>query len=75
MEKYLPVMSEEYKRKHYAQGVFHAIKKKTAKISFGIYIFSGLCSQEVHMESIGHSEEQKAIVWMDKRILLVLAML
>ena len=42
MEKYLPVMSEEYKRKHYAQGVFHAIKKKTAKISFGIYIFFGI---------------------------------
>lgn len=42
MEKYLPVMSEDYKSKHYAQGVFHSIKKKTAKISFGIYIFFGI---------------------------------
>ncbi|MFG6367748.1 MAG: hypothetical protein K1W16_04880 [Lachnospiraceae bacterium] len=42
MEKYLPVMSEDYKRKHYAEGVFVSIKKKTAKISFGIYIFFGI---------------------------------
>ena len=42
MEKYLPVMSGDYKKKHYADGVFASIKKKTAKISFGIYIFFGI---------------------------------
>lgn len=42
MEEYLPLMTEDYKRKHYAQGVFAAIRKKTAKISFGIYIFFGI---------------------------------
>ncbi|MDE7203737.1 MAG: hypothetical protein K2O91_18010 [Lachnospiraceae bacterium] len=42
MEKYLPVMSGDYKKKHYAKGVFHSIRKKTAKISFGIYIFFGI---------------------------------
>lgn len=43
MERYLPVMSEDYKRKHYAEGVFRSIRKKTAKISFGIYIFFCFC--------------------------------
>ena len=43
MERYLPVMNEDYKRKHYAEGVFRSIRKKTAKISFGIYIFFGDC--------------------------------
>lgn len=42
MEKYLPVMSGDYKKKHYAEGVFASIRKKTAKISFGIYIFFGI---------------------------------
>ena len=42
MEKYLPVMSGDYKKKHYAKGVFDSIRKKTAKISFGIYIFFGI---------------------------------
>lgn len=42
MEKYLPVMSGDYKKKHYAEGVFASIQKKTAKISFGIYIFFGI---------------------------------
>ncbi|MDE5698263.1 MAG: hypothetical protein K2I96_12780 [Lachnospiraceae bacterium] len=42
MEKYLPVMSADYKSKHYAKGVFAAIRKKTAKISVGIYIFFGI---------------------------------
>ena len=42
MEKYLPVMTGDYKRKHYAEGVFASIRKKTAKISFGIYIFFGI---------------------------------
>lgn len=42
MERYLPVMNEDYKRKHYAEGVFRSIRKKTAKISFGIYIFFGI---------------------------------
>lgn len=41
MEQYLPIMSGEYKKKHYAKGVFNAIRKKTAKISIGIYIFFG----------------------------------
>ncbi len=35
-------MNEDYKRKHYAKGVFTSIRKKTAKISFGIYIFFGI---------------------------------
>lgn len=42
MEKYLPVMSEDYKKNHYAEGVFASIRKKTARISFGIYIFFGI---------------------------------
>lgn len=42
MEQYLPVMSVDYKEKHYAGGVFNAIRKKTAKISVGIYIFFGI---------------------------------
>ena len=42
MEKYLPVMSGDYKRKHYAEGVFASIRKKTAKVSFGVYIFFGI---------------------------------
>ncbi len=42
MEKYIPVMSGDYKKKHYAKGVFHSIREKTAKISFGIYIFFGI---------------------------------
>ena len=42
MEKYIPVMSGDYKKKHYAKGVFHSIRKKTAKISVGIYIFFGI---------------------------------
>jgi len=42
MENYLPVMSDDYKKKHYTKGVFHAIRKKTAKISFGIYLFFGI---------------------------------
>ncbi|MCI9072473.1 MAG: hypothetical protein HFH80_06615 [Lachnospiraceae bacterium] len=42
MEKYLQVMSDDYKRKHYAEGVFTSIRKKTAKISFGVYIFFGI---------------------------------
>lgn len=42
MEKYLPVMDEAYKRSHYADGVFASIRKKTAKISFGIYLFFGI---------------------------------
>lgn len=42
METYLPVMTEAYKKKHYGEGVFTAIRKKTAKISFGIYIFFGI---------------------------------
>lgn len=41
MEQYLPVMSEEYKRKHYGEGIFNRIHKNTAKISWGIYIFFG----------------------------------
>ena len=55
MERYLPVMNEDYKRKHYAEGVFRSIRKKTAKISFGIYIFSGLCFWGAHMVSTGHA--------------------
>lgn len=42
MEKYIPVMSGDYRKKHYAKGVFHSIREKTAKISFGIYIFFGI---------------------------------
>ncbi len=42
MENYLPLMTEDYKRKHYAREVFASIRKKTAKISFGIYIFFGI---------------------------------
>lgn len=42
MEQYLPVMSEDYKKNHYAEGVFASIRKKTARISFGIYIFFGI---------------------------------
>lgn len=42
MEKYLPMMTDDYRRKHYAEGVFASIRKKTAKISFGIYIFFGI---------------------------------
>lgn len=42
MEKYLPVMTGDYKKKHYAEGVFAAIRKKTAKVSFGVYIFFGI---------------------------------
>lgn len=38
----MPVMSGDYKKKHYAGGVFDAIRKKTAKISIGIYIFFGV---------------------------------
>lgn len=41
MEKYLPVMSEEYKRKHYREGVFNRIHKNTAKISWMVYLFFG----------------------------------
>ena len=42
MEKYLPVMSEKYKRKHYGEGVFARIHKNTAKISWMIYVFFGV---------------------------------
>lgn len=42
METCIPVMSEDYRKKHYPEGVFNAIRKKTAKISFGIYIFFGI---------------------------------
>lgn len=42
MEKYLSVMTDDYRRKHYAEGVFASIRKKTAKISFGVYIFFGI---------------------------------
>lgn len=42
MEKYLPVMSEAYRRKHYGEGVFARIHKNTAKISWMVYIFFGV---------------------------------
>lgn len=41
MEQYLPVMSEEYKRKHYGDGVFARMHKITAKVSVLVYIFMG----------------------------------
>jgi len=42
MDQYLPVMTEQYRRKYYSEGIFHAIHKNTAKISWMVYIFFGV---------------------------------
>ncbi len=58
MEKYLPVMSGDYKKKHYADGVFASIRKKTAKISF-----SGSCFWAAHTAHTGRTEGSSSTVW------------
>lgn len=39
MEKYLPIMTEDYKKKHYGEGIFQRIHKNTAKVSVMVYVF------------------------------------
>ena len=41
IERYLPKMTGEYKRKHYGQGVFARMHKNTAKVSVLVYLFFG----------------------------------
>ena len=41
MESYFPVMTEQYRKKHYNKGVFARMHQNTAKISFLTYIFMG----------------------------------
>ena len=36
------IMTEQYRRKHYNEGIFHTIHKNTAKISYMVYIFFGV---------------------------------
>lgn len=42
MEQYFPIMTDQYRRKHYKKGVFNRIHKNTAKVSFLTYIFMGV---------------------------------
>ncbi len=42
MEQYLPVMTEQYRRNMYGEGIFARVHKNTAKISWMIYIFFGV---------------------------------
>lgn len=41
MEKYLAVMTDQYRQKYYKKGVFGAICKNTANVSFLTYLFFG----------------------------------
>ncbi len=72
MDKYLPVMTEAYRRKHYGNGVFAALQKKTAGISFLIYIFFGVvlaggvygaywCVQNTKADFVAGDPDMKAI--------------
>lgn len=62
MEKCVSVMSEEYKRKNYGKGVFNSVRKKTAKVSFGVYIFFGVvfagCAYGIYW-SLGQTERYR----------------
>ena len=42
MKEFLPVMSGDYKKKNYGEGIFKRVHKNTATVSYLIYIFFGV---------------------------------
>lgn len=41
MKEFLPVMSEDYKKKNYGEGIFKRVHKNTATVAYLVYIFFG----------------------------------
>ena len=42
MKEYFPLMTEEYRQKHYPDGVFDRIRRNTATVSILVYLFMGV---------------------------------